>query len=307
MTLLGLHRAVNSGLKITIETEPVLERLLTGVRWIDQVGDLGLLIWLCAETAPARLADLFARFQVLSALERFEDAREQRTMELAWFLTGLASAKQVAASNLPDITDLAVKTFRLLMKNCGRQSMFAHLGNPSGFGSLLRAHIGTFADQVYPIIACARFAAAFAAAEALDLATNCAEMICRFQGPKGQWWWHYDSRRGQLAAKYPVFSVQQHGMAPMALLAMADISSFHCSEEIHKGLGWIAGENELEIDLRVSEEDIIWRSIHQSQYAAYSSDLFSMLRLPQSARGLRLRTECRPYELGWLLYAFAGR
>jgi hypothetical protein len=54
---------------------------------------------------------------------------------------------------------------------------------------------------------------------------------------------------------------------------------------------------------------LIWRSIYLQPINAYTD---AALRVVQLRRGtadaqLKIRYECRPYELGWLLYAFAGR
>ena len=46
-----------------------------------------------------------------------------------------------------------------------------------------------------------------------------ASASCRV--PHGQWWWHYDVRDGSVVERYPVYSVHQHAMAPMALLRPA--------------------------------------------------------------------------------------
>ena len=306
MTLLGLHRAENAGLESPIKAQPVLDRLLTDTGWVDNCGDLGLLIWLCAETAPDRLREVFSRFDVLGALDHFADARVRRTMELAWFLTGLSITKQAQLSYIPDVTDLAAKTFRLVKQNQGKRGVFGHLGNPGGIAGWLRGNIGSFADQVYPIYGFSRFAQAFGSTEALESAKECTRMICAMQGPLGQWWWHYDSARGEVAGKYPVFSVHQHGMAPMALFAIADVAGLDFWDPIRKGLQWIA-RNELHRDLRVPEADIVWRCLKHPKAKSYSNRIRAAMRLAELDHGLELMTECRPYELGWLLYAFAGR
>jgi len=68
---------------------------------------------------------------------------------------------------------------------------------------MLRGHIGSFADQVYPIYALARFGQAYGVQPAVEMAGRCGEAICRMQGPSGQWWWHYDTRTGKVFETYP--------------------------------------------------------------------------------------------------------
>ena len=51
---------------------------------------------------------------------------------------------------------------------------------------------------------------------------RCLDQVLRAQGPLGQWAWHYNIRTGAVVDRYPVYAVHQHGMGPMAVLAVAD-------------------------------------------------------------------------------------
>ena len=75
---------------------------------------------------------------------------------------------------------------------------------------------------MYPIQALARLHRSADDPEALAVAGTVAGAICSAQGAGGQWWWHYDSRTGAVVEGYPVYSVHQHAMGPMALLDLAD-------------------------------------------------------------------------------------
>ena len=75
---------------------------------------------------------------------------------------------------------------------------------------------------MYPIQALARLHRSADDPEALAVAGTVAGAICSAQGADGQWWWHYDSRTGAVVEGYPVYSVHQHAMGPMALLDLAD-------------------------------------------------------------------------------------
>jgi hypothetical protein len=57
--------------------------------------------------------------------------------------------------------------------------------------------------------------------------------------------------------------------------------------------------------MRDPASHVIWRCFYQSRLKAYSNELLNFAGLPSSSSGLKVRYECRPYELGWLLYAFA--
>src|SRR5271170_4118039 len=57
MTLLGLHRYEQSGRRSLVPIAPILDALLLNTAWISNAGDLGLLLWMCAELVPERLPD----------------------------------------------------------------------------------------------------------------------------------------------------------------------------------------------------------------------------------------------------------
>jgi hypothetical protein len=170
--------------------------------------------------------------------------------------------------------------------------------------------LGSFADQVYPIYAFAWASRVFGFGEALKTSVACADAVCRAQGSLGQWWWHYDAKSGDAVGKYPVYSVHQHGMAPLALLAIADAAGKDFTRAIYLGLDWIYGQNELHQDLRDAATQVVWRCIRPAKSRRYLDQALSMLKLRrngQTLRDLHVLHECWPYELGWLLYAFAGR
>jgi hypothetical protein len=92
ITLLGLHRLRVAGLPLPFDIQPTLEHLFEDTTWLDNFGDLGLLLWLCALTSPNRLPGFSSHHVLESAVNRYRDGREQRTMELSWFLSGLSHA-----------------------------------------------------------------------------------------------------------------------------------------------------------------------------------------------------------------------
>jgi hypothetical protein len=310
MTLLGLHRSEAAGLASPVEIRAVLGSLLQNTSRVNNIGDLGLLLWGCAVIAPERLRETCSTANLPNAFEQSREVREGRTMELAWLLSGLAHARLALSQEVEGLADLARKTYELVRRNQGDSGIFGHLGRNETITGRLRGGIGSFADQVYPIYALSKFAQAYNVKTALEMARNCADAICRVQGSMGQWWWHYHAATGRVAEKYPVYSVHQEGMAPMALFALQEASHLDYSPSIDRGLRWIAGQNELACDLR-HNSGLVWRCLHHgSKFKVYLDRASSFLgwdAKSESPAGLRILTECRPYELGWLLYAFAGR
>ena len=158
MTLMGLHRAEKFGLRNPFNSEAIFNGLLKDRRWLDNIGDLGLLLWTCALLAPGRYEEVYHDFHIPSAFENFRDAREGHTMEMAWFLAGLAHGALAGHKALPGLADLARKSFEVIRCNQRRNGIFGHLAGGSGLTGAFRARLGSFADQVYPIYAFSRFA-----------------------------------------------------------------------------------------------------------------------------------------------------
>lgn len=308
MTLLGLKRGEEFGLRNPFDSMAILNGLLKDRGWLDDVGDLGLLMWTCALLAPGQYEEVYRDFHAAEAIDHYRGAREGHTMAMAWFLAGLAHGALAGQKTLPGLAELAARSFEILRRNQGRNGIFGHLASGGGVTGVFRGRLGSFADQVYPIYSFSKFGSAFNHDPALKLAQNCAHTICAVQGPLGQWWWHYDSRSGRMVGKYPVYSVHQDAMAPMALFALSASSGKDYRPWIFKGLPWIYGENELKFNLCDAEVNIVWRSIYLSKFATYLREAASLWGWgPQASvpGGLRVRFEDRPYHFGWELYAFA--
>ncbi len=230
-------------------------------------------------------------------------------MELAWFLAGLSHGILACPGKLAHFKDLAVATYRKLIKNQGEQGIFGHLAKHKSVAGLLRGSVGSFADQVYPIYGLTKFAQACGDQHASQSALDCGLAICEAQGSKGQWWWHYDSSNGRVVDGYPVFSVHQHGMAPMTLFTLGEAIQSDFSPWIYKGLQWIE-DNELGVDMRDESENVVWRSIYRPlsrKYWNVATRLLAARKHPKSHDDLNVLYECRPYELGFTLYAFADK
>jgi hypothetical protein len=306
ITLMGLSRAEAVGLDPGFDIHAILRGLSQNRGWMDNAGDLGLYLWLCSLHAPDALPQVVSNIDLEAALDAYPDTRQRRTMELAWFLAGLAHLRLSRQPGLPDCTALAYRTYQLLRDNQGQHGIFGHLASRRSYAGFFRGRIGSFADQVYPIYALSKFAQAYQTTEAVQEAGACADAICRTQGPLGQWWWHYDSATGRVIGKHPVYSVHQDGMAPMALFALSAASRRDFRQPIFHGLDWIAGRNELHQDMRDREHHLIWRSLRQSKARTYANELRHFFGARGTENGLHVNYECRPYHLGWLLYAFAS-
>jgi hypothetical protein len=310
MTLLGLNRYERSGRRSPVAISRVLDALLDDTSWIGSAGDAGLVLWTCAELVPERLPEVYRKVGAREALRRFSDGRRGYTMEVAWYLTGLAHCYLAGHAELPGLATQVDAARQILERNCGVSGVYSHLSRSGSFSGSIRGRIGSFADQVYPTIAFSKLSQALDHRKAQRMALRTAEKMCELQGSLGEWCWHYDSVSSKVVSRYPVYSVHQHSMGPMMLFAAGEATGYDFSAAIYKGLAWISGNNELDRDFVEPSLGLVWRCIYLGSKDAYADAALRFSRLRSGtadARRLRVRYECRPYELGWLLYAFAGR
>jgi hypothetical protein len=306
ISLLGLHRHKLAGGRTPIDVEGLL------ARYIQQggplrLGDLSLLLWACADILPERVGSVCRAFRVGEVLEVSPEAPEVKTMEFSWLLSGLTRCWD-ASPQESGLADLCRRVYHLLMGNyVARTGLFRHQGKGTWTGRL-RGRFANFADQIYPVQALERFSRSFPSLEAMEAATSCARTLCRLQGPLGQWWWHYDAVTGRVLRPYPVYSVHQHAMAPMALLPLAEATGQDFRTPAYRGLAWVMGRNELGIDMTDRGRNLIWRSIVRTGVPhRFLEEGLAFMCLPTGgADRLIVKYECRPYCLGWLLYALAG-
>lgn len=264
------------------------------------LGDIAVAAWAAAETGAPVLD------QALELLRKSIAATPVPfVVEQAWVVSAL-----VAARRLTDVEiDLEVARDRLLGSRIG--GVLFPTQTAPGLVPQWRAHVGCFADQVYPIQALARLHASESDLEALTASQAAADAICRLQGDRGQWWWHYDAGRDAVVEGFPVYSVHQHAMAPMALLDLADAGGELDVQAIIKGLRWLEERPETDEPFIRWNLGVTWRKAARHDRrklvrGARAVMTSRSLSIPAPGLDLLMRPtaidrECRPYEFGWLL------
>jgi hypothetical protein len=306
ITLLGLIKWESEGNKSPIDIQSVFKKLSDDINKIDNVGDFGLLLWLSAFISDSDHLKIIGKIDYSELKRKYKDAHLSMTTELSWLLTGLTYCARNKQKN-ETLEKLSHQAFNDLILNYRKKSLFGHQSNNSIKG-VFRHRIGSFADQVYPIYGLSVFSETYNNKEALQIAQKCADKICELQGSLGQWWWHYDAVDGRAIGHYPVYSVHQYGMAPMALLSLQKIGNKNFHDQIKISLEWLKGKNELESEMVSVDRNIIWRSIYAPKYNLYYDELLSFLFGMRSMdiKNLKILCESRPYCLGWLLYALSN-
>jgi hypothetical protein len=269
----------------------------------DDTGAIALAAWAAAEAAGISAAPLFRRLGALLAADT-----PIATEDCAWLL-----AAAVAAGRLEYTSELAGEAVRRLVASQGASGLFpSMLPASSPRGQLTQ--VGCFADQVHAIQALARVHAAYGDMAALAAAEACAARICELQGGDGQWWWRYDVRDGSVIETYPVYSVHQHAMGPMALIELREAGGRDRWDAVVKGLDWLHRHPEFTEPLISGGEASIWRKGARRGPACFVRAVSAAMTCARP--GLRLALldrffppnrvdhECRPCDLGWLFYAW---
>jgi len=323
MVLIGLAMQERLGRSWDAPTDKVLQRLFNWATNNAGLGDVGLVLWAMVVKDDPR-AEKVAQ-NIINRESEILDARSGvGSMPLGWLLAGLGLAmqKNLGGSRLASIAENVCQ--RLIRNRNQTTSLFSLGGSEFRRNPLqrrLNSQLGSFASQVYPMIGFSFYASASGRPRPLQIAEETADAVCRLQGPKGQWWWIYDVRSAKPAIRYPVYSVHQHSMGPMALLAVSQAGQGKkdYSAAIRESLGWLEEHTELaEESLFARDAGIVWRAIQRdepSRTAGFGLGRAERLRMHVASwtgmadnRPFRtgyLCDECRPYELGWILVAGA--
>lgn len=305
ITLLGLAGESREALRVALHGDDplaVCDRLAQAVVTTDNVGDVALALWAAHRIGYANLDPIRERMLALKPLDGV-----CTTVELSWVLMASCVDPKLAESGF-----VHRAATRLVSAFNPASGIFPHVVGavPSG----LRAHVSCFADFVYPIQALAAYHEMSGDGASLAAATRCADQACHTQGPDGQWWWHFDARTGEVVERFPVYTVHQHGMGPMALFALEAAGGPVYADAVERSLGWLTYAPEIGRSLIDEEAKVIWRKVARKEprklarklqaVASYAHPSMRAWGVDAVLPARVVDYECRPYELGWLLFAW---
>jgi hypothetical protein len=306
IVLLGLLRAEEHGIEHPFHVGALRTRVLSELGSDSLTpGDFGLALW-----AESR-ADGSAAEEILAGLERSLGGR--RTIEtlvgteLAWIVIGLAESEARRQIDRGE---------RILAD--ARAQLVEARASPSGL--LLHSSRGprrrfpNFATQIYGVLALSHLARLREDRDAAAAARAVGDRLVELQMPDGGWPWVFDAQRGTIVEPYELYSVHQDAMAPMGMHGLSEATG----EERYRaaavyGLEWVWGRNELGAQMLDREVGMLYRSIRRKEGARarlYGRTAASYLRPPRPGEGrssLELNRADRPYHLGWILEAWAGK
>ena len=319
--LIGLASEDRSVVREVLGHQSLEDVCTTLIEHLNQTKDLGEV---ALTTWAARMLDHPRAGEAVRVLRQMEPGqRAYCTVELAWTVTALV----IDGSDATDMAQADVAAEALLAAFREDSCLFRRWPAgcvvpklPSfvnGIGDRLpavRTHVSCFADFVYPVQALSHYHRVTGNARAAEVARRCAERMCNLQGPQGQWWWHYDIRTGEVIERYPVYSVHQDAMGPMALFAVARACGRDYTDAIDRGVHWLFHPSENIPSLVDVERDIIWRKVARRGpgklvrgLQAMASGLHPSLRVPGVDAlfpPVTVDYESRPYHMGWILHAW---
>ncbi len=307
--LIGLFR---SGLvaRAELDIPKVLAALTAASKAHAYPGGIGLVIWANAVAGGMELSDLLDRAGYPdSFLEKL--ISRLTTMESSWLLSGLLHEyKRLPTETTRQLSRIILA--EVMERFNEKTSLFHHAAANAPIKDRIRRRIANFADQIYAVQALSYAAIVTGQQEPLRAAGTCARRLIDLQGPLGQWWWHYDSVSGKLARAFPVYSVHQHAMAPMALMALTAAGGGDFAESISLSQQWLQ-TNELAVDMVDKKSGTIWRdiSLGENYVSKYMGNIVELLGIYRGVserschNRLRINYETRPYEWAWCLCAGA--
>ena len=317
--LLGLAKLGD----MELDLSPALQMV---ARYSDnnRVGDIGLMLWaLAANKAPAT----YDAVNILVDYHRFypwESLADSGTTELAWVLSGIVEAT-LHGYDSPELRVIGGRVAEELISRQHDSGLFRGTSRLSRFRlvrRLLQQDITNLSHQVFAIEALAKWSALTGEPEWHTRAITCARVLAGLQGRLGQWPRAYHQAAGELAELFPIYSVYQHSLVPMALISLG-LEETELIASLQLGLGWLFGRNEVGEQICVPERGVIWRSVQpksqsepdilDDQVSGMESDDWpglyrNMLRSarPMLSRKLAVQRLMYSYELGWLAYAWEG-
>ena len=306
--LIGLSRAQAFLTPDLPDLTKSLEALVEGASRRRYPGVIGLVFWANAVLDAQPISHVSERLSLsLDHVDRL--FAFLGTMEVAWLASGLAH--EIRRGQDAAVHHALVVTVQELLERYERGSgLFYHCSRSAPLRKRIRRHVPNFADQIYAVQALSVAAMSDGPTRGVEVADRCTRQLVALQGPLGQWWWHYNARSGTPLQAYPVYSVHQYGMAPMALAALAAAGGSAFDAAARRSRMWLA-ENELNVSMVDHGRGTIWRDIEPDEARLRSglSHACSILGLARArerkSTSLRVNHETRPYEWAWCLYAGA--
>ena len=171
-----------------------------------------------------------------------------------------------------------------------------------------------FATQIYSVLALADVGRITGDTQAIREAQDLADLLLELRLGDAGWPWLYHAEKGVVVERYQIYSVHQDAMAPMAYFALAEATgNISYAQAGAEGLPWCFGANELGFNFYDATNRFAHRAIRRKGWAdraelwVNTAASLAGQRRPSTFGHVEINATCRPYHLGWILEAWAGR
>ena len=305
VVLLGLLRADEVELDQPFSTGALRTTVLGAMSGPDvHAGDVGLALWAESRADGRAFGELTATLMRLVS-KHFEHLPLE---QLAYVVNGLTEAS-VRIGESEQLTSLRADAWAALLERAQEGGFFAEERRRRNVASV------PVSTQFHVLTALCQMIRAGSGPEVTDSAQKLATALLKLQQDDGSWPGLVDPLRGEAAALYPVLTVTQVALAPIAL-RVADEQGlkgeFLLAADL--GIAWARGGNLLGFDLVHEKESRLDRGIFPKREPGAVSRGISNAsrrfrgRLPQlDPDRLILDPAVSSEDLGWVLEAWAGR
>lgn len=306
IVLIGLLRAEEHDIEHSFHLGALRTRMLSELGSPDLTpGDFGLALWAESRSDGGATDEILAGLE--SALGTHSVLESLTGTEVAWIVIGLSESEARGVSGGGE--RILAEAREQLIERATSSGLFTHTMRGA------RRRFPNFATQIYGIQALSLLARTRDDKKARDVARAAGERLLALQLPDGGWPWIFDAERGTIVEPYELYSVHQDAMAPMAMhdLTEATGDQRYRAAAVY-GLDWIWGRNELEAQMLDREIGVLFRSIRRRErldraylYGRTAVSYVHPPRVKDARNTLEVNRTDRPYHLGWILEAWAGR
>jgi len=305
VVLLGLTRADEVGLESEISIGSLRTALLSATHGAEITpGDLGLTIWAESRVDGSAVGELIAEIA-----PRIDSAPAKLPLEqVAWLASGLSEARFRVGSG-GDLEDLLIRVAGILMDRALPSGLLSDVHHRIGSG------MSPVGGQLHALAALNRLVKAeIPGATAVRDALLAGLLV--LQRDDGGWPGVLDAKAGAVIEWYPMLTVNQVAVAPVALGGSRDAPSPEGDQlsAILESIEWACGQNILGFDLIHEPEARIDHAILPRRRLGPISR--SVGKATSRFRGgphepdpddLILDPALTSEDMGWLLEAWAGR
>ncbi len=269
-------------------------------------GDKGLFLSVLSYFDKSKADQLFS--DIHHSFQTEKDFTKLNLQEISWLLMGLVEYSKVQnQSKVLSYTEIVYKVIKKYYINVNAILPF---NEPYS----LRKSFVSFGAITYYLKSLYEYGKAFNDDDAINNFKKITLRIIKMQSDSGEWAWFYNSKTSNILDWYQIYSVHQDSMSILFLLPARDLGLVEADQAIIKSYRWLFGYNNKGFKMINENPFFIYRSVKKKGkfervkrlICSYYLSLLNTNANLENKHNLVINKECRSYELGWVLYSWAG-